>query len=84
MQCLTHQDVGEVFMGHVLTAGVGQAPAKQAALAAGSPTIKLSTQGTECSCIHSTRRFILICLPFYSNLKGLPTGTPCTSVNKVS
>ena len=32
---LSYQDVQEVFMGHVLTAGVGQAPARQAALAAG-------------------------------------------------
>lgn len=30
--------VGEVIMGHVLTAGVGQAPARQAAIFAGIPT----------------------------------------------
>jgi acetyl-CoA C-acetyltransferase len=30
--------VGQVYMGNVLTAGVGQAPARQAALAAGCPT----------------------------------------------
>jgi len=32
------QDVSEVIMGNVLTAGVGQAPARQAALHAGLPT----------------------------------------------
>ena len=42
------EQVDEVFMGMVLQAGVGQAPARQAALFA-----------------------------------GLPTGTPCTTVNKV-
>ncbi len=35
-------DVGEVFMGNVLSAGLGQAPARQAALGAGI--------GTECPC----------------------------------
>ena len=33
--------VGEVFMGHVLTAGVGQAPARQAARYAGIPDLSL-------------------------------------------
>lgn len=32
------EDVGEVIMGEVLTAGVGQAPARQAAIHAGIPT----------------------------------------------
>ena len=41
-------DIGEVLLGCVLPAGLGQAPARQAALAA-----------------------------------GIPTGTPCTTVNKV-
>ena len=35
------QDVSEVIFGQVLTAGVGQAPARQAALAAGQPADKL-------------------------------------------
>ena len=34
---LSPQQVDEVIMGHVLTAGVGQAPARQAALGAGLP-----------------------------------------------
>ncbi|MFQ5605214.1 MAG: acetyl-CoA C-acetyltransferase [bacterium] len=34
---LAGQDVSEVIMGQVLTAGVGQAPARQAAIAAGVP-----------------------------------------------
>ncbi|RMF65786.1 MAG: acetyl-CoA C-acetyltransferase, partial [Calditrichaeota bacterium] len=34
---LTGEDVSEVIMGEVLTAGVGQAPARQAALGAGIP-----------------------------------------------
>ena len=34
---LTGKDVSEVIMGEVLTAGVGQAPARQAALSAGIP-----------------------------------------------
>jgi acetyl-CoA C-acetyltransferase len=34
---LTPDDVGEVFMGNVLSAGIGQAPARQAAIYAGIP-----------------------------------------------
>src|SRR5579885_1216772 len=34
---LAPEQVGEVYMGIILTAGVGQAPARQAALAAGLP-----------------------------------------------
>jgi acetyl-CoA C-acetyltransferase len=34
---LTSQDIGEVFMGNVLSAGIGQAPARQAAIFAGIP-----------------------------------------------
>ncbi|MBS7707072.1 acetyl-CoA C-acyltransferase [Chelatococcus asaccharovorans] len=34
---LTGDDIDEVLMGHVLSAGVGQAPARQAALGAGLP-----------------------------------------------
>ena len=45
---LQASDIGEVLLGCVLPAGLGQAPARQAALAA-----------------------------------GIPTGTPCTTVNKV-
>lgn len=39
---LTGEDISEVIMGNVLTAGAGQAPARQAALFAGLP------QGTSC------------------------------------
>ncbi len=43
---LTPEDVGVVFMGQVLTAGAGQAPARQAALGAGllerTPTVTLN------------------------------------------
>lgn len=42
-------DVDEVLMGCVLTAGVGQAPARQAALAAGLPTaVPCTTVGKVC------------------------------------
>jgi acetyl-CoA C-acetyltransferase len=41
--------VGEVYMGNVLTAGVGQAPARQAALAAGLPkSVPCTTVGKVC------------------------------------
>jgi len=41
--------VGEVYMGHVLTAGVGQAPARQAALGAGLPrSVPCTTVGKVC------------------------------------
>ena len=40
---LTAADVDEVIMGCVLTAGIGQAPARQAAMAAGLPTGTPST-----------------------------------------
>ncbi len=41
--------VGEVYMGNVLTAGVGQAPARQASLAAGIPnTVPATTVGKVC------------------------------------
>src|SRR5437868_1496329 len=39
-------DPSDVFMGHVLQAGVGQAPARQAALYAGLPT------ATRCVTVH--------------------------------
>lgn len=35
---LQHEDVNEVIMGNVISAGVGQAPARQAAIYAGLPT----------------------------------------------
>jgi acetyl-CoA C-acetyltransferase len=35
---LSSEDVGEVFMGNVLSAGIGQAPARQAAIYGGIPT----------------------------------------------
>jgi acetyl-CoA C-acetyltransferase len=35
---LTADDIGEVFMGNVLSAGIGQAPARQAAIYGGIPT----------------------------------------------
>ncbi|MEM1417294.1 MAG: thiolase family protein [Myxococcota bacterium] len=38
------EEVGEVFMGNVLTAGIGQAPARQAALKAGLPESVPCTQ----------------------------------------
>ncbi len=38
------EDVGEVFFGNVLTSGLGQAPARQAALAAGLPQSVPCTQ----------------------------------------
>src|SRR5579871_615015 len=41
--------VGEVFMGNVLTAGVGQAPARQAAIYAKVPdTVPATTVGKVC------------------------------------
>src|SRR5471030_3240368 len=40
---LTAADIDEVIMGCVLSAGVGQAPARQAALGAGLPTSTPST-----------------------------------------
>ena len=41
--------VGEVYMGNVLTAGVGQAPARQAAIYAGIPdTVPATTVGKVC------------------------------------
>ena len=44
------KEVGEVFMGCVLTANTGQAPAKQAALAAGIPnTVPCTTINKVCS-----------------------------------
>jgi len=43
------QDVGEVFMGNVLSAGVGQAPARQAAIFADIPnTVPCTTVGKVC------------------------------------
>jgi acetyl-CoA C-acetyltransferase len=46
---LTGDDVEETFMGHVLTAGVGQAPARQAARAAGVPDrVPATTVGKVC------------------------------------
>jgi acetyl-CoA C-acetyltransferase len=43
------QNVDEVFMGNVVTAGVGQAPARQALLAAGLPeTVPATTVGKVC------------------------------------
>ncbi len=42
-------DVGEVFMGNVLSAGIGQAPARQAAIFAGIPnTVPATTVGKVC------------------------------------
>ncbi len=42
-------EVGEVYMGNVLTAGIGQAPARQAALYAGLPnTVPCTTVGKVC------------------------------------
>ncbi|MBX7196040.1 MAG: thiolase family protein [Sandaracinaceae bacterium] len=46
---LSADDVGEVYMGNVLTAGVGQAPARQAARAAGIPDrVPATTVGKVC------------------------------------
>ncbi len=46
---LSADDVNEVFMGNVLTAGVGQAPARQAARAAGIPDrVPATTVGKVC------------------------------------
>jgi acetyl-CoA C-acetyltransferase len=46
---LAAEDVAEVFMGNVLTAGVGQAPARQAARAAGIPDrVPATTVGKVC------------------------------------
>ena len=36
---LNGEDIDKVFMGNVLSAGLGQAPARQAALGAGLPTL---------------------------------------------
>jgi acetyl-CoA C-acetyltransferase len=43
-------EVGEVFMGNVVAAGIGQAPAKQATLGAGLPNT------TPCTTINKVRR----------------------------
>jgi len=40
---LTPEDIGEVFMGNVLSAGIGQAPARQAAIFGGIPNTVPST-----------------------------------------
>src|SRR5690606_13774783 len=46
---LSGEDVGETYMGNVLTAGVGQAPARQAAKAAGVPDrVPATTVGKVC------------------------------------
>ncbi len=46
---LSGDDVGETYMGNVLTAGVGQAPARQAAKAAGVPDrVPATTVGKVC------------------------------------
>ena len=46
---ITPADVGEVFMGNVLSAGIGQAPARQAAIFAGIPnTVPATTVGKVC------------------------------------
>lgn len=46
---LSPDSVDEVLMGNVLTAGVGQAPARQAALAAGLPvSVRATTVGKVC------------------------------------
>lgn len=46
---LTGENVGEVYMGNVLTAGEGQAPARQAALGAGVPVaVPTTTVGKVC------------------------------------
>jgi acetyl-CoA C-acetyltransferase len=46
---LTADDVGETYMGNVLTAGVGQAPARQAAKRAGIPDrVPATTVGKVC------------------------------------
>jgi acetyl-CoA C-acetyltransferase len=43
------EDVGEVFMGNVLSAGIGQAPARQASIFAGIPnTVPTTTVGKVC------------------------------------
>lgn len=43
-------DVEEVILGHVLSAGVGQAPAKQAAMSAGLPaSVPCSTVNKVCA-----------------------------------
>lgn len=46
---ITAEQVGEVFMGNVLSAGVGQAPARQAAIFAGLPnTVPCTTVSKVC------------------------------------
>ena len=46
---LTASDVGEVFMGNVLSAGIGQAPARQAAIYGGIPhTVPATTVSKVC------------------------------------
>lgn len=46
---LSAQEVGEVYLGNVLTAGVGQAPARQASIYAGIPnTVPCTTVGKVC------------------------------------
>ena len=46
---VTPEQVGEVFMGNVLSAGIGQAPARQAAIYAGIPdSVPATTVGKVC------------------------------------
>jgi len=46
---LTPDDIGEVFMGNVLSAGIGQAPARQAAIFGGIPnTVPATTVSKVC------------------------------------
>ena len=49
------QEVDEVVLGQVLTAGQGQGPARQSAMAAGIPAIRL--------CHHLTTLISSICTP---------------------
>ena len=52
------EDVQEVFMGNVLQAGLGQAPARQAALFAGLPnTVPCTTVNKVCASTNCWRGF---------------------------
>src|SRR3954467_11109591 len=46
---LSPEDIGEVFMGNLLSAGIGQAPARQAAIFGGVPqTVPATTVSKVC------------------------------------
>uniref|UniRef100_A0A8C2PR89 acetyl-CoA C-acetyltransferase n=1 Tax=Cyprinus carpio TaxID=7962 RepID=A0A8C2PR89_CYPCA len=81
------EEVKEVYMGNVLQAGEGQAPARQALLGAGESCI---TQINKHNNMHLLFRNLLcnfskksVCDLCYLPHVGLPLCTPATTINKV-